>query len=61
MLEVSGLNADGLSMPVVKLFCVVRNVEGTAPPAGMDCVRIPNNACGALMPSCALPGRFSKA
>ena len=45
-------------MPVVKLFCVVRKVDGTGPPAGIDWLSTPNSACGALMPSCALPRRL---
>src|ERR1039457_1270341 len=51
MFELSGLKFAGLLIPVEKLFFVVRKLAGTGPPAGMDCVRIPNSACGALIPS----------
>ena len=59
MLETSGLKLVGLSMPVVKLFCVVRNVAGTSP-FTRDWLITPNSASGALIPSSALPGRLKK-
>jgi len=58
MLEVIGLKLAGLARPVVKLFCVVRNVDGTGPPFGIDCDNAPKIICGALMFSSALPTRL---
>ena len=58
MFEVIGLKLAGSAMPVVKLFCVVRKLAGTGPPAGMDCVRVPKLICGELMFSSALPTRL---
>ena len=57
-MESAGLKAAGLAMFRLKLFCVVRNVDGTAPPAGIYWLSTPKSACGALIPSCALPGRL---
>src|SRR5579871_1372503 len=57
-LELAGLKAAGLAMFVEKLFWVVRKVAGTGPPAGMVWLSTPKRACGALMPSCALPTRL---
>jgi hypothetical protein len=53
-LDSAGLKAAGLAMLALKLFSVVRKVGDN----GFDWLRTPKSACGALIPSSALPGRL---